>query len=30
MNNPVSPEFPGTKPPIKEYTRRDSRLQPHM
>jgi hypothetical protein len=25
-NQSVSPELPGTKPPTKEYTRRDSRL----
>jgi hypothetical protein len=30
MNQPVPPELPGTKPPAEEYTRRDSRLQPHM
>ena len=31
MNEPVSfPELPGTKPPMKEYIWRDSRLQPHM
>ena len=30
MNQPVPPEFPGTKPPIKEYTRRDPWLQLHM
>jgi hypothetical protein len=29
MNQPVPPELPGTKPPIKEYTWRYSRLQPH-
>jgi hypothetical protein len=29
-NQPVPSELPGTKPPTKEYTRRDSRLQPHM
>jgi hypothetical protein len=27
---PVSPELPGTKLPTKDYTRRDSRLQPCM
>jgi hypothetical protein len=27
MNQPVPPELPGTKPPTKEYKRRDSRLQ---
>jgi hypothetical protein len=30
MNQPVPPELPRTKPPPKEYTRRDSRLQQHM
>jgi hypothetical protein len=30
INQPFSPELPGTKPPTKEYTRRDSRFQPHM
>jgi hypothetical protein len=27
---PLTPELPGTKPPTKEYTRRDSRRQQHM
>jgi hypothetical protein len=27
MKQPVSPEFPGTKPPTKEYTWRNSKLQ---
>jgi hypothetical protein len=27
---PITPELPGTKPPIKEYTWRDSWLQSHM
>jgi hypothetical protein len=26
----VPPDLSGTKPPTKEYTRRDSRLYPHM
>jgi hypothetical protein len=26
MNQPVTPELPGTKPPIKENTQRDSWL----
>uniref|UniRef100_A0A0V1KH67 Uncharacterized protein n=1 Tax=Trichinella nativa TaxID=6335 RepID=A0A0V1KH67_9BILA len=30
MNQPVPPELPGTKPPTKEYTWRDSWLQLHM
>ena len=30
MNQPVPSELPGTKPPTKEYTRRDPWLQPHM
>lgn len=30
MNQPATPELPETKPSTKEYTRRDSRLQPHM
>jgi hypothetical protein len=30
VNQPVPPELQGTKPPTKEYTRRDSRLQQHM
>ena len=28
MNQSVSPELPGTKPPTKEYTWRDPRLKP--
>jgi hypothetical protein len=27
---PLTPEFPGTSPPTKEYTWRDPWLQPHM
>jgi hypothetical protein len=30
INQPESPEFSGTKPPIKEYTWRDPWLQLHM
>jgi hypothetical protein len=30
MNQLVPPELLGTKPPSKDYTRRDSRLQPQM
>jgi hypothetical protein len=30
MNQPVTPELPGTKPSTKEYTWRDSRLHLHM
>jgi hypothetical protein len=30
MNQPVPPELPGTKPPTKEHTWRDSRLQLRM
>ena len=30
MNHPVLPELPGNKPPIKEYTWRDTWLQLHM
>jgi len=30
MNQPDSPEHPGTKPATKEYTWRDPCLQPHM
>jgi hypothetical protein len=30
MNQPDSPELPGTKPPSKENTWRDSWLQQHM
>ena len=30
MNQPVTPELPGTKPPTKEYTWRDPWLQLHM
>jgi hypothetical protein len=30
MNQPVPPELPETKPLTKEYTWRDSRLQPQM
>jgi hypothetical protein len=29
-NQQYSPELPGTNPPTKEYTWRDSWLQPHM
>jgi hypothetical protein len=28
INQPDSPELPGTKPPTKEYTRRDPWLAP--
>ena len=30
MNQPVPPEFPGTKPPTKEYIWRDPWLQQHI
>jgi hypothetical protein len=30
MNQLVPPELPGTKPPTKEYTRRNPWLQLHM
>ena len=30
MNQPEPPEFPGTKPPTKDYTWRDPWLQPQM
>jgi hypothetical protein len=30
INQPDSPELPGTKPPANKYTWRDSWLQPHM
>jgi hypothetical protein len=30
INQPVPPEFLWPKRPTKEYTWRDSRLQPHM
>jgi hypothetical protein len=30
INQPDTPELPGTKPPTKEYTRRDPWLQMHM
>jgi hypothetical protein len=30
INQPVTPELPGTKPPTKEYTWRDPWLQTHM
>jgi hypothetical protein len=30
MDQPVPPELPGTKPPIKKYTWRDPWLQLHM
>jgi hypothetical protein len=30
MNQPVPPELPGTKPPTKKYTWRDSWLQPNI
>jgi hypothetical protein len=30
MNQPVPPEFPGTKPPTKDYTWSDPWLQMHI
>jgi hypothetical protein len=30
INQPDSPELPGSKPPTKEYPWKDPSLQPHM